>query len=148
MTSEPQMQLLEIATLSTSLTTTEIRSEMKWSGSVMSDSVTTWTVAYQPPPIHGIFQARIVEWFAISFSRRSSQPRDWTQVSLIVGRCFTVLSHQGTIERNGPQIKSRFPKYLFFFLASYHLGIIYGQLIYNTNVLAYTYDQDRGRKGS
>ena len=44
--------------------------------------------------IHGIFQARILEWVAISFSRRSSQPRDWTPVSRIVGRCFTVLSHQ------------------------------------------------------
>ena len=31
--------------------------------------------------IHGIFQARILEWFAISFSRGSSWPRDWTQVS-------------------------------------------------------------------
>ena len=40
--------------------------------------------------IHGIFQARILEWIAISFSRRSSQPRDWTQVSRIVGRCFTI----------------------------------------------------------
>ena len=40
--------------------------------------------------IHGIFQARIQEWVAISFSRRSSRPRDWTQVSLIVGRCFTI----------------------------------------------------------
>ena len=35
--------------------------------------------------IHGIFQ-----WVAISFSRGSSQPRDWTQVSWIVGRCFTI----------------------------------------------------------
>ena len=26
--------------------------------------------------LHGIFQARILEWVAISFSRRSSQPRD------------------------------------------------------------------------
>ena len=40
--------------------------------------------------IHGIFQARILEWIAISFSRRSSQPRDWTQVSHIVGRRFTI----------------------------------------------------------
>ena len=40
--------------------------------------------------VHGIFQARILEWVAISFSRRSSQPRDWTQVSRIVGRCFLV----------------------------------------------------------
>ena len=39
------------------------------------------------PSIHGIFQARILEWVAISFSKRSSQPRDWTQVFCIVGRC-------------------------------------------------------------
>ena len=40
--------------------------------------------------VHGIFQARILKWVAISFSRRSSQPRDWIQVSGIVGRCFNV----------------------------------------------------------
>ena len=40
--------------------------------------------------VHGIFQARILQWVAISFSRRSSQPRDWTRVSCIVGRCFTI----------------------------------------------------------
>ena len=34
--------------------------------------------------VHRIFQARILEWVALSFSRRSSQPRDWTWVSLIV----------------------------------------------------------------
>ena len=45
---------------------------------------------------HGIFQARILEWVAISFSRGSSQPRDWTQVSRIVSRCFYRLSHQGS----------------------------------------------------
>ena len=40
--------------------------------------------------VHGILQARILEWVAISFSRRPSWPRDWTQVSCIVGRCFTI----------------------------------------------------------
>ena len=40
--------------------------------------------------VHGIFQARILEWVAISFSRRSSRPRDWTQVFCVVGRRFTV----------------------------------------------------------
>ena len=40
--------------------------------------------------VHGIFQARILEWVAISFSRGSSQPRDQTQVSHIAGRCFTI----------------------------------------------------------
>ena len=40
--------------------------------------------------VHGIFQARILEWVAISFSRRSFQPRDWTQVAHIIGRRFTI----------------------------------------------------------
>ena len=39
--------------------------------------------------VHEIFQARILEWVAISFSRGSSQPRDWTQVSCTAGRFFT-----------------------------------------------------------
>ena len=40
--------------------------------------------------IYGIFQARVLEQVAISFSRGSSQPRDRTRVSCIVGRRFTV----------------------------------------------------------
>ena len=40
--------------------------------------------------VHGILQARILEWVAILFSRASSQPRDWTQVSCIAGRFFTI----------------------------------------------------------
>ena len=40
-------------------------------------------------PVHGILQARILEWVAFPFSRGSSQPRDQTQVSHIVGRFFT-----------------------------------------------------------
>ena len=40
--------------------------------------------------IHGILQARILEWVAISFSRGSSRPRDWTQVSHIAGRSFNL----------------------------------------------------------
>ena len=39
--------------------------------------------------VHGIFQARVLEWVAISFSRGSSQPRDRTQVCT-AGRHFTV----------------------------------------------------------
>ena len=39
--------------------------------------------------IHGIFQARVLEWGAIAFSRGSSQPRDRTWVSCTAGRSFT-----------------------------------------------------------
>ena len=40
--------------------------------------------------VHGILQARILEWIAISFSRGSSRPRDWTQLSHIGGRRFNL----------------------------------------------------------
>ena len=40
--------------------------------------------------VHGIFQARVLEWVAISFSRGSSWPRDGTQVSCIADRCFNL----------------------------------------------------------
>ena len=58
----------------------------KWSRSVMSNSLRPLVGA----SLHGIFQARILEWVAIAFSRRSSWPWAWTQVSHIVGRCFTI----------------------------------------------------------
>ena len=40
--------------------------------------------------VHGILQARIVEWVAFPFSRESSQPRDQTQVSHVAGGFFTI----------------------------------------------------------
>ena len=39
--------------------------------------------------VHGIFQARILERVAISSSRGSSRPRDWTRISWTEGRFFT-----------------------------------------------------------
>ena len=39
--------------------------------------------------VHGIFQARILEWAAFPFSRESSQPRDRTGVSCTAGEFFT-----------------------------------------------------------
>ena len=44
---------------------------------------TPWTI------VHGILEARILEWVAFSFARGSSQLRDQTQVSRITGRFFT-----------------------------------------------------------
>ena len=40
--------------------------------------------------VHGILQARILEWVAVSSSRRPLQLRDWTQVSYIAGGFFTI----------------------------------------------------------
>ena len=63
----------------------------KWSCSVLSDSLWPHGLLVHPPgsSVHGILQARILEWVAISFSRASSQPRDQTRVSRITGRRFT-----------------------------------------------------------
>ena len=46
--------------------------------------------------VHGIFQARVLEWVAISFSRGSSQPRDRTWVSHIGRQRLYHLKHQGS----------------------------------------------------
>ena len=52
--------------------------------------------------VHGIFQARVSEWFVISFSRGSSQVKDRMQVSRIVGRRFTLWA-----TREAPTILTR-----------------------------------------
>ena len=49
--------------------------------------------------VHGIFQARVLEWGAISFSRGSSQPRDWTQVSCIPDRLLSAPLRHGLREK-------------------------------------------------
>ena len=60
-----------------------------FSRSVMSDSCDPRDCHPPGSSVHGIFQAWTLEWVAISFSRGSSQPRDWTHVSCIAGRFFT-----------------------------------------------------------
>ena len=57
---------------------------------VVSDSLQPMDCSLPDSSVHGIFQARILEWVAISSSRGSSQPGDWTQVSCIAGRFFTI----------------------------------------------------------
>ena len=59
---------------------------MHVSHSVVSDSL--WLLPGSS--VHGILQARILEWVAIPFSTGSSQPREWTWVSCIAGKFFTV----------------------------------------------------------
>jgi len=69
--------------------------------------VTPWTIAHQAP-VHKISQARTLEWFAISFSRGSSQPRDPTGI-FCIGR--QVLYHEtpGKPSYGLPEIKG--PKF-------------------------------------
>ena len=56
----------------------------------MSDSLWSHGLGLPGSPVHGILQARVLEWVAVPFSRGSSQPRDWTQVSRIAGSFFTI----------------------------------------------------------
>ena len=69
----------------------------EWSRSVVSDSFHPMDCSPPGSSIHGIFQARVLEWVAISFSRGSSRHKDWTQVSHLAGRRFYRLSHQGRL---------------------------------------------------
>ena len=59
-----------------------------------SKNVSPWNdlMDWSPPgfSIHWILQARMLEWVAISSSRGSFQPRDWTWVSHVAGRFFTI----------------------------------------------------------
>ena len=54
----------------------------------MSDSL--WPYGLPCSSVHGILQAKVLEWVAISFSRGSSEPRDQTRVSCIAHRFFTI----------------------------------------------------------
>ena len=47
--------------------------------------------------VHEILQTRALEWVAISLSRSSSPPRDWTQVSCNPGECFTIWATRKTL---------------------------------------------------
>ena len=65
---------------------------VKWSEVAQSCPTLCDPVGCSPPgsSTHGILQARILEWVAISFSSWSSRPRDQTQVSRIADRCFNL----------------------------------------------------------
>ena len=56
----------------------------------MSDSFRPLDCSPPRPSVHGILQARILEWVPIPFSRGSSWPRDQTQVSGIACRFFII----------------------------------------------------------
>ena len=69
---------------------TKLISEWKWK--VLMHVRLCNPMDCSPPAssVHGILQTRILEWLSIPFSRESSWPRDWTQVSCIAGIFFTI----------------------------------------------------------
>ena len=56
----------------------------------ISDSVTSWTAATRLLSVHGVLPESMLEWVAMPIFRRSSCSGDWTRVSYIAGRDFTV----------------------------------------------------------
>ena len=74
--------------------------------SVMSDSL--WPHELQSPPgscAHGIFQARILEWGAISSSRGSSWPRDWTHSLTLLQAGIWLIIIQNTNKKKLHKLK-------------------------------------------
>ena len=69
-----------------------VRDEVKESEVAQSCPTLCDPMDYSPPvsSVHGILQAQILEWVAISFSRGSSRPRDRTQVFRISSRHFNL----------------------------------------------------------
>ena len=57
--------------------------------SVVSNSLRPMDCTPPGPSVHGILQARILEWVANSFSRGSFRPRNQTRVSCVAGRFLT-----------------------------------------------------------
>ena len=72
---------------------TVLTNSWRWFAGLVAKSRQTLcnTMDYSPF-VHGISQARILEWIAISFSRESSRIRDGTHVSSTAGRVFTTES--------------------------------------------------------
>ena len=64
--------------------------KLKVSHSVMSKSCNPVDCSLPGSFVHGILQARIPEWVAISSSRGSPWPRDWNQISHAADKFFTV----------------------------------------------------------
>ena len=64
----------------------------------MSNSLRPVDCSPPSSSVHGILQARILEWVSISFSRGSSQPRDRTQVSHIAGRHFNLCTTRDALK--------------------------------------------------
>ena len=77
--------------------------EVKWSEVAQSCPTLCDPIDYSLPgsSVHGIFQAIVLEWIVISFSRGSSQPRARTRVSRIVDRRFTIWATREVREVSG-----------------------------------------------
>ena len=83
-------------------------SHVKWK-SLSHVQLSVTPMDYSPPvtSVHGILQARILMWVAISYFRGSSWHRGWTQVSCITGRFFTVWATRQVQSSHRQQLHSK-----------------------------------------
>ena len=83
--------------------------------------------------VHGISQARILEWVAISFSRESSPPRNQTHIPALAGRFFTTVSSGKPCIGSTNLVKEGWPwSFLGSDQASHHVS---GAIIFQDNGL-------------
>ena len=77
-----------------------------------------WPMDYSPPgsTVHGILQARILEWVAISYSRRPSLPRHRTRVSCVSCSGGKILYHWATWEAPSKSVYPCLNKLSLYFL--------------------------------
>ena len=74
---------------------------------IAQSCLTPWNCSLPGFAIHEIFQARILEWVAISFSRGSSWPSNWTWVCPFAGKIPYCLSHQESMPYLDSVLKGR-----------------------------------------
>ena len=85
----PRLNQVEIEIMNNPITSTEIEKKSEVAQLCLT-LCNPMDCSIPGSSVHGIFQARVLEWVAISFSRESSQPRDRTWVAHIAGRHFTI----------------------------------------------------------
>ena len=115
----------------------------------LCDSVWDYNYTTVGSSVHGILQGRTLERVVISFSRESSQPRDWTWVSSIAGRRFTIWATREASKILNTQVKIpcattktrcsqinkySFKKSFFQFLNSLLISYIYVHMCFYRNV--------------
>ena len=98
-------------------------SEVKWNEVAQSCPTLCDPIGCSLPgsSVHGIFQAIVLKWIAISFSRGSSWPRDQTQVCRTVDRRFTVWATREVpyLASNSPASIRTLIKLQFLFILGY-----------------------------
>ena len=90
---------------------------------------------YFASSVHGIFQARVLQWVAIPFSRGSSQPGDRTQVSCITGRFLTIWATREAFLSNDSVLLYVVDLYITYLFSTFNMSSQFYQLKINSCLL-------------